>query len=138
MSTAQAYPKLIDAIDELRRRWRVQKLVEGCLLTLAGVLGVLAAVVAADNLIQPDTTGRFVLAAVLWGALAFAVVRWVVRRWLDDRRDDFFAALVERKHPELHNRFINALQLGRVSQPGYSPQLVQQIVDDAAGDLAGH
>ncbi len=110
---------------------------EGCLLVVAGAAGVLVTVVAADNLVKPGTTGRLVLAAALWGALAVAVLKWVVNRWLDDRRDDFFAALAERGHPELHNGLINALQLGRVDRPGYSPQLVRRIVEDAATATAG-
>lgn len=137
MSTVPAYQKLIDTVDTLRRRWRLQKLLEGCLLVTAGAAGVLVAVVAADNLLRPDTTGRLLLAAALWGTLAVAVLNWVVNRWLDDRRDDFFAALAERGHPDLHDRLINALQLGRVDQPGYSPQLVERIVEDAAGATAG-
>ncbi|MDR3635177.1 MAG: hypothetical protein P4L84_15340, partial [Isosphaeraceae bacterium] len=136
MSTAHAYPKLIDAIDDLRRRWRVQKVVEGGLLTLAGVLGTLTLTVAADNVLQPHTAGRWALAIVLWGTFLVMTLRWVVQRWLEDRRDDFFAALVERRHPELGDRLINALQLGRVPQPGTSPQFIQAIIDDAAGATA--
>jgi len=137
MSTTQSYQTLIDTVDTLRRRWRLQKLLEGCLLVVAGAAGVLVAVVAADNLLRPDTTGRLLLAGALWGTLAVAVLNWVVNRWLDDRRDDFFAALAERGHPEMRGGLINALQLGRVDRPGYSPQLVQRIVEDAAGASAG-
>jgi len=137
MSTTQPYERLISAVDELRRRWRLQKLIEGCLLVLAGSAGVLVAVVAADNLLGSGTTGRLLLAAALWGTLAVAVLHWVVHRWMDDRRDDFFAALAERGHPEFRNGLINALQLGRVTQPGYSPQLVARIVADAATATEG-
>lgn len=137
MSTTQAYPKLINTIDDLRRRWRLHKLTEGGLLVLAGAAAVLVLAVAADNLLHPGTTGRLVLAATLWGTLAVALLHWVVQRWLEDRRDDFFAALAERRHPELRNQLINALQLGRVTQPGYSPQLVEKIVEDAATATAG-
>jgi len=66
----------------------------------------------------------------------------VVRRCLEDRRDDFFAALVEQNHPELRNQLINALQLGRGHQYGHSPRLIEAIVNDAANatadlDMAG-
>ncbi len=138
MSTAtQPYQSLIDTVDALRRRWRIQKLIEGGLLVVAGSSVVLIAVVAADNLIQPETTGRFLLAALLWLTLGIAVLKWVVNRWLDDRRDDFFAALAGREHPELNDNLIHALQLGRIERPGYSPQLVRRIVEDAATATAG-
>src|SRR5262249_52242753 len=107
------------------------KLVEGFLLALASGAVVLIGVVAADNLLQLGTAGRLILALMLWGALAAGLAGLVLRRWLEDRRDDFFAALVEEKHPELHNQLINALQLGRGHQYG-SPRLIEAIVQDAA------
>jgi hypothetical protein len=131
MSTMEAYPRLMHALDEVRGTWRRQKLLEGMLLVLAGAAAVVAALVAIDNLFQPGIFGRAVLAAVLWGALLAALMSLVVRRWLEDRRDDYFAALVEQKYPNLHNRLINALQLGRGSQRGFSPGLIAAIVSDA-------
>src|SRR5690349_11239757 len=110
MSTMDAYPRLMGALDEVRGQWRRQKLLEGVLLALAGAAGVLVVLIAADNLLQPGVLGRALLAALLWGALLAGLLNLVVRRWLEDRRDDYFAALVERKHPDLRNRLINALQ----------------------------
>jgi hypothetical protein len=130
-----AYPQLMDALCQLRRHWRQQKLAEGILLTLAAASVVLVAVVALDNLFQPETSWRLLLALALWGSLATAVIGLIVRRWLEDRRDDYFAALVEEKHPELRNQLINALQLGRGSQVG-SPRLIEAIVRDAVNATA--
>lgn len=136
MTTNEVYPVLVDALNELRRRWRFRAVLEGALLTLAGVLGVLVLAVASDNLIQPDTAGRLVLAVLLWGTLAAGLGVWVGRRWRDDRRDDFFAALVEQQHPELRNQLINALQLGRGNHNGFSPLMIQAIVQDAVNATA--
>lgn len=128
----QAYPRLLDALNEVRGQWRRQKLLEGSLLALAGVLAVLVSLVIVDNwLWQSGPAGRVVLAAVLWGGLALALLGLVVKRLLEDRRDDFFAALVEQKHPELHDQLINALQLGRGDQRGMSPELIGAIIHDA-------
>src|SRR4051812_733187 len=131
MSTANAYPRLVEALNEVRRQWRVQKVLEGILLTLAGAAGILVLLVAADALWKPAPLGRLLLAIILWGSLAAGIFTFIVRRWLEDRRDDFFAALVERKHTEFANKLINALQLGRVTQPGVSAELVAAIVKDA-------
>jgi hypothetical protein len=136
MATMEAYPQLLNALDDLRRQWRSRKLLEGFLLVLAGVGVVLALLIAADNILQPEPLGRMLLALILWGALGVGVLGWIVRRWLEDRRDDFFAALVEQKHPELQNQLINALQLGRGSQNGFSPRLIEAIVNDAANATA--
>lgn len=136
MSMTEAYPRLIESLNDLRRQWRMKKVTEGVLLAIGGACAVVITVVAADNLLQMDTLGRLFLALVLWGTLAVALLGLVVRRCLEDRRDDFFAALVEQKHPELHNQLINALQLGRGNQNGHSPRLIEAIVDDAANATA--
>ncbi|MFO0880373.1 MAG: hypothetical protein U0840_23760 [Gemmataceae bacterium] len=135
-STTEAYPRLLTTLDEVRRQWRMNKIVEGTLLTFAGVLAVLAVLVAVDNLLHLHQAGRFVLACVLWGGLAALVLNLIVRRVLEDHRDDFFAALVEQRHPELSNTLINALQLGRDHTPGFSPLLIDSIVKDADQALA--
>src|SRR5713226_2101981 len=93
VSMNEAYPGLLEALDALRRQWRQRKLLEGILLTLGGAAAVLLLVVAIDNLLRPGTSWRVLLSITLWGALAAGIVLLIVRRWLDDRRDDFFAAL---------------------------------------------
>jgi hypothetical protein len=138
MSRAEAYPRLMTALDDVRGQWRRQQLLEGTLLATAGVLGVLVVLIAADNLFHPGMLGRALLATILWGGLLAALASFVIKRMLEDRRDDFFAALVEQKYPHLHNRLINALQLGRGNQRGFSPELIGAIVHDAdraTGDL---
>jgi hypothetical protein len=131
MSTTEAYPRLMHTLNEVRGQWRLYKILEGLLLTLAGLAAVLAFLVAADNLLQLGSAGRSLLALVLWGGLLASVLGLIVKRFLEDHRDDYFAALVEDKHPELHNLLINALQLGRVNQKGFSRGLVEAVVNDA-------
>jgi hypothetical protein len=131
MSTIGAYPQLVDQLDGLRRQWRIAKVIEGSLLAVAGGAAVLIALVAADNIFQLGLFGRFLMACILWGGLGTLVFALVVQRWLEDRREDFFAALVEKKHPELHNRLINALQLGRGAEYG-SQEIISAIVSDAS------
>jgi hypothetical protein len=131
MSNNESYPRLLAALDEVRRQWRLHKIIEGVLLTVAGALVVLALLVAVDNLFHPGAAGRYALACVLWGGLICAVLSLIVRRVLEDRRDDFFASLVEGRHPQMRNKLINALQLGRDHTPGFSASLIEAIVKDA-------
>jgi hypothetical protein len=131
MSTMEAYPRLLDALNDVRRQWRRHELLRGSLLALAGISAVLVVLVATDNLLQLDTGGRLLLAAILWASLAVVLFRLILRRWLEDHREDYFASLVEQKHPELRNQLINALQLGRDHQRGFSPVLIEAIIHDA-------
>jgi hypothetical protein len=135
MSIAQDYPVLVSKIDELRKQWRMLQVGEGALRTFALVATAVMVVVACDNLLWPSTGGRTLLLLLLAAAALFSVANWVVRRWLEDRRDDFFAALAEARHPELRNRLINGLQLGRGNEPG-SPRLIEAIVHDAVSAAA--
>ena len=141
MAIADDYPRLIEQIDDVRDRWRLLQVGEGALRLLAATAALVIAVVACDNLLWPGTGARWLLLCVLGAGTALGISSWVVVRWLEDRRDDFFAAVVEERHPDLRNRLINGLQLGRGNDYG-SPRLIRAIVDDALEataelDLAG-
>ncbi|MEA3366446.1 MAG: hypothetical protein U9Q79_12470, partial [Candidatus Hydrogenedentes bacterium] len=131
MSVPDTYLQLRGQLDEVRQRWRGRNLLTGTLLALAFVFVTIVAVVAIDNLVKPETFGRFLLAGLLWTVIAATLYRYVVQPLRQTRCDDFFGAMVERKHAELGNYLINALQLGR-GDPYGSPQVVAAIVDDAA------
>src|SRR5258708_22097839 len=141
MATADDYPRLIEQLDDVRDRWRLLQVGEGALRLFAATAALVIAVVACDNLFWLETSARWLLLAVLGGGMALGLSSWVVVRWLEDRRDDFFAAVVEERHPQLRNRLINGLQLGRGNDYG-SPRLIEAILGDAleataALDLAG-
>src|SRR5947209_8150981 len=124
MSAIRAYEQLMGALNALRRQWRQRQLLVGVLLAAAVVLAAVVAVALADNLLKAGTGVRLVLLLALLGSVGVAALNLVLRRALEDRRDDFFAALVEEKNPALRNRLINALQLGRGDQRGHSPDLI--------------
>jgi hypothetical protein len=136
MSAIRGYEQLLASLNVLRRQWRQRAILQGTLLTLAGLAALIIFAVFLDNLLQPGHFVRAILFLTMLagaGALAF---RKIIRYALEDRRDDFFAALVEEKHPTLKNRLINALQLGRGNQDGHSPILIEKIVGDAADATA--
>lgn len=128
---ASTYPALVAQLDELRGRWRLLQLGDGLLRLLAVLAGAIVLAVACDNLFWPGRTGRAMLLTAVGIATLMALFNWLVRRWLEERRDDYFAALVERQFPALQNRLINGLQLGRGNDYG-SPRLIEAIVNDAA------
>ena len=130
MSTVETYPRLVFAMDELRRTWRQRHLLEAALLIITAVLGVLVLAVAADNLLGLGVGGRVVALLLLLGCAGMLVLSLFVKRCLEERRDEFFAALCEEQFPELDSQLINALQLGRGTEPG-SLQIVEAIVADA-------
>src|SRR5205809_7704249 len=80
MSVKEAYPRLVDALGDVRRQWRLHKLLEGTLLLAAGVGLVLTLLIVADNFWQPGKAGRVLPAALLWGRPAAAILSLGVRR----------------------------------------------------------
>ena len=136
MSAIRGYQQLMDSLNVLRRQWRQQKLIEGVLLVLFGLATLLLVAVALDNLLKLSVLGRSVIAFTLWASTIALVLKLIVRRFVEDRRDDFFAALVEQKNPNLRNQLINALQLGRGEQRGHSHGLIEAIVQDATNATA--
>ncbi|MBY0230849.1 MAG: hypothetical protein K2W96_16300 [Gemmataceae bacterium] len=131
-----AYPRLLAVLEDVRRQWRTQQVLRGSLLALGGTLAVLLLSVIADNLLHLPVGGRVALSLLLWGSLAGLVLGFVVRKVVEDRRDDYFASLVERRYPAMRNSVINALQLGRDNTPGFSKPLIEAIVADADKALA--
>jgi hypothetical protein len=130
MTIAEAYPRLVRDLHAVRRQWRSSSLLAGSLRATAMGLAAVVAVVVADNLIAFGRAGRFAMASLLFAIVVVAVLSCVVRRLLEDHRDDFFAALVEDRFPALGNRLINGLQLGRGTDYG-SQRLIEAIVVDA-------
>ncbi len=131
MKNAQPYPQLVSDLDSLRKQWRSGRVASGAVVLVAIVAGMLILLAVGDALLHWGAGGRWISTALWVGALIAGASSLVGRRLLEDARDDYFAALVEEKHPELRNRLINALQLGRGTEPG-SKRIIEEIVADAA------
>ncbi|VTS01760.1 DUF3488 domain-containing protein [Tuwongella immobilis] len=132
MGSTVAYAQLMAALTELRRAWKRRQLLIGALQTLTIAAGLLLIGTLIDTLFRVSDVGRVVIFLGMLLGCVGALLNGVVRPLMEDRRDDFFAMLIEEKHPELRNRLINALQLGRANEPGQSEVLVDRIVHDAA------
>jgi len=135
MELHQTYPRLIERLAEVRAHWRQRHVLAGILAALAIWLAAWLAAAAADDWLDLPNSGRWGVAAALAGVAVLVSTRLVLRRWLAEQRDDFFALLVEARYPALNNRLINALQLGRGNHYG-SRRLVEQIVADALDTTA--
>src|SRR5476651_1811277 len=109
----QPYQQILADLADLRRRWRGRAIAAGLLLAAAAFGVALVATVGVDNIFKPGTGARLLLGAVVWLTLVGGAWYGGVRRARVRRGDDYFAALVEQRHPELRNQLINALQLGR-------------------------
>ncbi len=127
----QAYAVLLEQVKLVRKSWRIRRVAEGLLLLLAVTVGVLALATMLDHAMALGTAIRWIVFLLIVAAVAVVAVAFIFRSLLIHHTDDYFAALVERRQPSMRNRLINALQLGRQTQP-HSPRLVEAIVTDGA------
>ncbi|MBI1367708.1 MAG: hypothetical protein GC162_03550 [Planctomycetes bacterium] len=126
----EAYMMLVDQVGAVRQAWRFRRAVETIMLTLGVAAAVLTATSALDQWIAFGHVGRVVQAACVYGA-ALAAARHASRTLRTAHHDDFFAAMIERRHPASRNRIINALQLGREAT-WTAPALIEAIIEQGA------
>jgi len=55
----------------------------------------------------------------------------IVRRFLNVPTEIQLARYLEEKHPQLEDRLVTAVELGGAENPGVSPRLLSQLLDDA-------
>jgi hypothetical protein len=123
----QAYTLILDAIHETRQTWRFRRVAEGLLITAAATGLVLLLATLIDQVLAPGQLGRVVLASAFWCVAVTLAWRFVGSVLSQRHSDDYFAALLEQR-AGMHNRLINALQLGRGGAA--APALVEAIVND--------
>jgi len=131
------YLQLLEHVRLVRRLWRARVVIEGLILTGAVFTAVAVVLTVLDQLAGFGSLVRWVLALLLWFTLAASAWRRILQPAVGWHSDDFFAALMEREIPQLGNRLINAIQLGREESPP-APKLVEAIVADgmyAAGEV---
>ncbi len=126
----QAYAQLIESVHATRQVWRLRRLVEGLLLVAGFAAIVLVAAVAIDRLAPLPGVGRLLTALLLYGGVAMLGWRYLAGPLLARHTDDYFAALIEQRQPDIGNRLINALQLGRSNGDGVASRLIDAIVGD--------
>ncbi len=108
-----SYEAIVRSVRYVRRRWRGMLVLEGVLYTVAVVLGVLLLSFASDNVFHLAAPVRILALIVLIGAGVASFVLRIVRRALRPISDDRTALKIEAHYPELENRLINSVQLGR-------------------------
>ena len=122
--------KLLDVIQQVRRRWRMKLALRGAVGVAA--LGLLVFLVSARALEaarftpQAIITFRIVLAAVIAGLVAYLLVRPLLRRV----RDDQVAMYLEEHEPTLQASIISAIEAARDSSTPHSQALVRKLVED--------
>ncbi|MCC6581367.1 MAG: hypothetical protein IT440_13100 [Phycisphaeraceae bacterium] len=130
----QAYAELLRCVHDVRRHWRLRRLLDGAMLTTAIVGCTLAAMILLDQVMDGSRVSRCIMALLVLSAAMGSLAWWMVRPGLRKLGDDYFAALVEQRCPASGNRVINALQLGRETADT-CPNIIDAIVGEGAAAM---
>lgn len=133
---SQAYTQLIETIHDARRAWRAHRAIEGAVLALAVFIAVTLIAAVIDRLLAPGTLGRHLLGLSVYALTMAAIGRALVRPLMRHHSEDYFAALLEQRTPDLRNRLINAVQLGRRQADTPTP-FIEAVVKDGVNATEG-
>lgn len=125
----------------LRRQVRTWLLIKGTAITAAVLTGLVFLSLLIDRFSHMDFPQRAVMLCLGAGALAFVIIRRILRPLSRDLSEDALCLQVETQHPELQNGLITAVQLARMADAEshlFSPTMQREAVrrgSEAAADL---
>ena len=124
------YGEIVGRLEEVRRRLALVYVLERVLFFAAVWGAAFLLLTALEGVLQTPSAIRGLIAVALLGGLLAGIYRYVWRprrrRWSHEQ----VAVRLEQAFPQLENRLINAVQLGRDTHV-VSPEIVQRIIDDA-------
>lgn len=127
---SQFWSGLKHQIDATRAYWRRVELTRNLSLFGVIVLGVGFLMLAADHWFNLPNVPRMGLAS-LWAAAALGSLYWhVIRPFRIPYSDTRVAVHIEKAFPELENRLVTAVQVGKDAN-GASPAFAQEALKDA-------
>ena len=134
MSPMPGYSQLIDRLKDMRRRWIALEWATRLSLLVAA-LGIAFVILSLALAVTVPSVGIRVAIMSTLSAGTLGLVSWAIARstiWAP--KYAHLALAVERKHPELENRLIAALQLAdraRANPEGYSLDLIDLTIRQA-------
>jgi len=132
-------PILASKINGVRRQWRLVEVGTGAMRSIIALSVVLLGFfivdwLAIDRVIQSpgaDLTARICLLLIAVGIVFHQVWTRVCRQIVRPLDDDFIAVAIERRYPDLRDRLISTIQLGRDRRTeGASADLIAALEKD--------
>ncbi|MCC6422548.1 MAG: hypothetical protein IT447_03650 [Phycisphaerales bacterium] len=121
---------LIQSLQGVRRRAKLLGLAYGLGIVIACAAALLVASVGVDYLFNLPAVARLLVIASAAGAIALAMVRWVIQPTLARLSLSDVAGRLEQTFPQFNDRLRSTLDFLNVDAPG-SPTMKQQVVNEA-------
>ena len=132
MAAREGYTELRARVLEARRVWKRTLFWTGCAIATVGLIAILAGAAIIDLLMPLPTSVRIALLVGVIGAAGYLLYRYLVQPLRVKLTPHDVALNVERKHRDLEDRLVSALQFGEAeTEDPIKSHLLQRLVTDA-------
>ena len=138
MAAREGYRELQARVLEARRVWKRTLFWTGCAIAIVGLIAILAGAAIVDLLMPLPGSVRIVLLVGIVGAVGYLLYRYLIQPLRVKLTPHDVALNVERKHQDLEDRLVSALQFGDAeTEDPIKSHLLQRLVTDAVERTEG-
>ncbi len=138
MAAREGYTELQARVLAARRVWKRTLFWTGCAIAIVGLIVILAGAAIVDLLMPLPGSIRLALLIGVIGAVGYLLYRYLIQPLRAKLTPHDVALNVERKHQDLEDRLVSALQFGEVeTDDPIKSHLLQRLVTDAVERTEG-
>ncbi len=138
MAAREGYAELQARVLEARRVWKRTLFWTGCAIAIVGLIAILAGAAIVDLLMPLPHSVRIVLLVGIVAAAGYLLYRYLIQPLRVKLTPHDVALNVERKHRDLEDRLVSALQFGDAeTEDPIKSHLLQRLVTDAVERTEG-
>ncbi|MYE90952.1 hypothetical protein F4X33_18360 [Candidatus Poribacteria bacterium] len=138
MAAREGYAALQARVLAARRVWKRTLFWTGCAIAVVGLIAILAGAAIVDLLMPLPGSVRIALLIAIIGAVVYLLYKYLIQPLRVKLTPHDVALNVERKHQDLEDRLVSALQFGEVeTEDPIKSHLLQRLVTDAVERTEG-
>ena len=138
MAAREGYAALQARILAARRVWKRTLFWTGCAIAIVGLIAILAGAAIVDLLMPLPSSVRLALLIGIAGVVSYVLYKHLIQPLRAKLTPHDVALNVERKHQDLEDRLVSALQFGEVeTEDPIKSHLLQRLVTDAVERTEG-
>ena len=138
MAVREGYTELQARVLAAHRVWKRTLFWTGCAIAIVGLIAILAGAAIIDLLMPLPTSVRITLLAGVIGAAGYLLYRYLIQPLRVKLTPHDVALNIERKHQDLEDRLVSALQFGETeTEDPIKSHLLQRLVTDAVERTEG-
>ena len=138
MAAREGYTELQARVLAARRVWKRTLFWTGCAIAIVGLIAILAGAAIVDLLMPLPGSVRIALLIGVIGAVGYLLYKYLIQPLRVKLTPHDVALNVERKHQDLEDRLVSALQFGETeTDDPIKSHLLQRLVTDAVDRTEG-